>query len=95
MDFQVAGKISCGIQVTLIIDEGPVLKAPANAWKIVPANRAAVLVDAAQYFGALREAMKLAQRSILIVGWDINSRTRLVGESGEVDDGLPIRSVIS
>ncbi len=73
----------------LILDETPVLKAPANAWKVVPANRAAVLVDAAQYFGALRESMKLAQRSILIVGWDINSRTRLVGESGEVDDGLP------
>jgi hypothetical protein len=88
VDFQVDGKTSCGTS-QLIFDEKPVLKAPANAWKVVPANRAAVLIDAAQYFGALREAMKLAQRSILIVGWDINSRTRLVGESGEADDGLP------
>ena len=71
------------------LDQGRVLKAPANAWKIARADRAAVLIDAAHYFGALREAMKKAEKSILIVGWDINSRTRLVGESGRVDDSMP------
>ncbi|MGE0118364.1 MAG: VTT domain-containing protein [Dongiaceae bacterium] len=49
----------------------------------------AVLVDAAAYFAALRRAMRKARHVIYIVGWDINSRTRLVGESGEPDDGLP------
>ena len=34
--------------------------------------------------------MQRAQRSIFIVGWDIDSRTRLVGESCEADDGLPV-----
>ena len=48
-----------------------------------------MLVDAAQYFAAVRRAMRNARRAIYIVGWDINSRMRLVGESGESDDGLP------
>lgn len=33
--------------------------------------------------------MARARRSIYIVGWDIDSRTRLVGEGGKTDDGLP------
>ncbi len=33
--------------------------------------------------------MRRAQRSIHIVGWDIDSRTRLVGEDCEAHDGLP------
>ena len=60
-----------------------------NAWRVERASRAAVLVDAAEYFGAVRRAMCKAKRSIYIVGWDINSRMRLVGDSGEPEDGLP------
>ncbi|SEP70929.1 Uncharacterized membrane protein YdjX, TVP38/TMEM64 family, SNARE-associated domain [Faunimonas pinastri] len=48
-----------------------------------------MLVDAANYYGALRQAMISARRSILIVGWDIDSRTRLVGPGGEPGDDLP------
>lgn len=33
--------------------------------------------------------MQRAQHSIFIVGWDIDSRMRLVGESGKAEDGLP------
>ena len=60
-----------------------------NVWRVVRAHRATPLVDAAAYFEAVRAAMRSARRSILIAGWDINSRTRLVGPTGEVDDGLP------
>ncbi|WP_083747342.1 VTT domain-containing protein [Pseudoroseomonas deserti] len=60
-----------------------------TVWRLAQANRAAVLVDAANYYGALREAMKSARSSILIAGWDIDSRTPLVGPSGEARDGLP------
>ena len=70
-------------------EEGPVLQAGRNAWRIERAERAAVLVDAAAYFGALRRALRNAERTIHIVGWDINSRTRLVGENGETGDDLP------
>jgi phospholipase D1/2 len=53
------------------------------------ADRAAVLIDAGRYFGAVREALLNARASVFIVGWDIDSRTRLVGEDGRADDGFP------
>ena len=70
-------------------EEGPVLQAGRNAWRVARAERAAVLVDGACYFGALRRALRNAERTIYIVGWDINSRTRLVGENREAGDDLP------
>lgn len=60
-----------------------------NVWRVVRAPRAAVLIDGASFFRAARESMMRARRSIFIVGWDIDSRTRLVGENGSADDGLP------
>jgi phospholipase D1/2 len=60
-----------------------------NVWRIAEADRAAVLVDAATYFGALRQSLAKARHTITIVGWDVDSRTRLVGPSGKADDGLP------
>jgi phosphatidylserine/phosphatidylglycerophosphate/cardiolipin synthase-like enzyme/uncharacterized membrane protein YdjX (TVP38/TMEM64 family) len=50
----------------------------------------AVLNDAAEYFGALRDALLLAERQVHIIGWDIHSETPLVGPSGRADDDLPI-----
>ncbi|HEX5764060.1 MAG TPA: VTT domain-containing protein [Woeseiaceae bacterium] len=66
-----------------------VLEEGRTVWKLTHADRAAVLVDAADYFGALRAAMGAATRSITVVGWDIDSRTPLVGRSGEAPDGAP------
>ena len=60
-----------------------------NVWRVAKAARATMLVEGASYFAALRSAMIKAQRSIMIAGWDIHSQTRLVGPSGEVDDGYP------
>jgi uncharacterized membrane protein YdjX (TVP38/TMEM64 family)/phosphatidylserine/phosphatidylglycerophosphate/cardiolipin synthase-like enzyme len=53
------------------------------------ADRAAVLVDAAAYFGALRQAMSQARKTIYIIGWDVDSRAPLCGPTGCVEDGLP------
>lgn len=50
----------------------------SNCWRIEHADRVAVLVDAAAYFEAFVAACERAQHSILIVGWDIDSRTRLL-----------------
>ena len=58
-----------------------------NVWRIERANRAAVLIDAAAFFAAVRGACLKAQRSILVLGWDIDSRTRLVGENPTPSDG--------
>ena len=59
-----------------------------NVWRVERAQRAAVLIDAS-YFGALREALLKAQSTVFMLGWDLDSRTRLVGESGKADDGYP------
>ena len=62
-----------------------------NVWRVDRAERAAVLIDAGTYFGALREALLKAQSTVFMLGWDLDSRTRLVGESGKADDGLSRR----
>jgi len=49
-----------------------------NCWRIERADRAAVIVDADAYFRAAREAMLEAKHQILLVGWDFDSRIRLV-----------------
>jgi phospholipase D1/2 len=66
-----------------------ILRPGKNAWLVERAPRASMLVDGAEYFRAVREAMLKAERSILIMGWDVHSRTRLVGESGRAADGHP------
>ncbi len=60
-----------------------------NTWRIEHAKRAAVLIDAGAFFGAVREALLLARRSVFIIGWDLDSRTRLVGEDCAAHDGWP------
>jgi len=66
-----------------------ILREGETCWRTATAGRAAVLTDGAAYFGALREALLQARRRVYIVGWDIDSRTRLVGPSGRADDGWP------
>ena len=65
----------------------PLLEAGRNCWRIAKASRCAFLIDAAAYFAALRDAAQGARRSILVLGWDIDSRTRLPRTRS--DDDLP------
>ena len=48
-----------------------------NCWRREPAGRLAFLVDGAAYFAAVAAAVERAERSILILGWDLHSRVRL------------------
>ena len=48
-----------------------------NCWAIARAERAALIVDAKDYFEAFYHAALRAQRSILVLAWDFNSQTRL------------------
>ncbi|ONF94913.1 phospholipase D-like domain-containing protein [Sphingomonas jeddahensis] len=51
---------------------------PENTrWRIERANRAAVIVDADDYFRLARAAMMKAEKQILLVGWDFDARIRL------------------
>src|SRR5438132_14328543 len=67
-----------------------ILQRGRNVWRIHRAYRAAVLIDGAAFFRAVREAMLEARRSVFIVGWDLHSQTRLVGESDSAEDGYPV-----
>ncbi|MCR9174973.1 MAG: VTT domain-containing protein [Alphaproteobacteria bacterium] len=62
---------------------------------VVQARRAAVLVDGCAYFEALRSTLLKAKRRIVIVGWDIDSRTDLAPHlhdgDGIAPDGEPTR----
>lgn len=57
---------------------GPALFAPGyNCWHACRAPRATMLVDADQYFGAFMHAAMRAERSIIVLAWDFDSRMRL------------------
>jgi len=66
-----------------------ILRREDTCWRKEKADRVAVVVDGASYFAALRSSILKAKRSIFIVGWDIDSRVRLIGEGGARDDGAP------
>jgi phosphatidylserine/phosphatidylglycerophosphate/cardiolipin synthase-like enzyme len=54
-----------------------VLKPGRNCRGIARARRAAVLVDACDYYERLAQALRRAHRSVLIVGWDFDGRIHL------------------
>ena len=58
-----------------------------NCWRIERAQRLALLIDAADYFAAVRSAIVRAKESVFILGWDFDSRIRLVPQGA--DDGYP------
>jgi phosphatidylserine/phosphatidylglycerophosphate/cardiolipin synthase-like enzyme/uncharacterized membrane protein YdjX (TVP38/TMEM64 family) len=67
----------------------PLILSKSNCWKTGVAHRAAVLVDAADYFSALHETLLHAQRSIHILGWDLHSQVELI--RGKTSSNAPSR----
>lgn len=63
------------------------LDGPGVAWRVETADRAALLVDAAAYFQELRRALLKAKRQVLLVGWDVDGRTDLVGPDAAPEPG--------
>jgi len=60
-----------------------------NCWRIEPADRVSFLIDGASYFAAFMSAVELARESILIVGWDFDSRIQLLHDE-EAKDRLVV-----
>ncbi|MFZ5721107.1 MAG: phospholipase D-like domain-containing protein [Pseudomonadota bacterium] len=58
-----------------------------TCWRMEPADRVAFLVDTEAYFTAVFEALHKARRSILLLGWGFDPRTRLFpdGRDGPAD----------
>jgi phosphatidylserine/phosphatidylglycerophosphate/cardiolipin synthase-like enzyme len=60
-----------------------------NCWRVVHANRAAVIVDACDYYRVIRQAMLQARHRILIIGWDFDPRIKLDRtEQANADESL-------
>lgn len=64
-----------------------------NCWRTSEAEFASVLVDCESFYRAIHDAVSRAKHSIFIVGWDIDSRVRLLHGEAERHSRLP--SVIS
>jgi len=60
-----------------------------NCWRVVRAERAAFLIDGDAYFRAFRAAAIQAQHSIIILGWDFDSRISMLID--REPDGYPDR----
>jgi phosphatidylserine/phosphatidylglycerophosphate/cardiolipin synthase-like enzyme/membrane protein DedA with SNARE-associated domain len=64
-----------------------ILQPGRNCWRLARARRAALLIDGAAYFAALRDAARRARRSIFVIGWDVDSRVSLAPQGAQ--DALP------
>ena len=68
----------------------PSLFAPGrNCWRVERAERASFLIDGESYFRAFRAAALHARHSIIILGWDFDSRIRMLID--RESDGFPDR----
>jgi phosphatidylserine/phosphatidylglycerophosphate/cardiolipin synthase-like enzyme/membrane protein DedA with SNARE-associated domain len=54
-----------------------ILKQGKNAWRTERASRVKFLIDGAAYYDAFVAAVERAEHRVILVGWDIDSRTHL------------------
>jgi len=66
------------IQVRVSTRHFSVLPARRNYRRVEEAGRVSFHIDGDAYFNAFRAAAICAQQSIMILGWDFDSRTRRV-----------------
>ncbi len=55
-------------------EDDRILTPGETCWRIEPARRLALIVDAAEYFRLVKAAMLKAQHSIMLIGWDFDTR---------------------
>ncbi|MCL4065834.1 phospholipase D-like domain-containing protein [Pseudomonas sp. GX19020] len=67
--------------------ENPLLRPGENCWRVEAAQRFSFIVDGADYFVSLRKALLQARHSIMLVGWDFDTRITF----GDAGDGGPER----
>lgn len=71
------------MQINSLFQEGK------NCWRVEKVSRAAMLIDCANYYRALHEAIFRAQHSIFVLGWDIDSRIELLRGREAKEAGCP------
>lgn len=69
--------------------EPSLFKPGRNCWQVERASHATMLVDCANYYRALHQAVSVATHSVFVLGWDIDSRIELLRDDTFRDQGLP------
>ncbi len=76
-------------QTDALLQEG------TTCWRVARADRAALIVDAADYFVHLRTTLTRAKRTVYLIGWDFDLRIEMMpgqsDEDGNAPDGWPNR----
>ncbi len=67
----------------------PILRPGDTCHVLARADRSAIIVDAADYFLALRRALLRAKHQVLMIAWDFDTRIKLDPHQGR--DGVPRR----
>ncbi len=65
----------------------PLFEPGKTCWRVETADRVAMLVDSKTYFTAALTAMRRAKRSILLLGWGFDPRTRLKPDASGEEHG--------
>jgi phosphatidylserine/phosphatidylglycerophosphate/cardiolipin synthase-like enzyme len=66
-----------------------------NCWRVEQAARAAVVIDAADYFRLARKAILKARSQILVMGWDVDTRIELDQPEADGDGPVTLGALIS
>lgn len=72
------------------------LRPGENCGAVVRANRFALLVDGSAYYEAVAESIRRARRTVIMLGWDLDSRVRL-GPGADPEGGAlqpPLRDFL-
>jgi len=70
------------------VTQSTILNAGKNCWQKKHAKRVALLIDGENYYPALHAAIQKAQDSLFILGWDLDTRIRLLRDDSDTS-GLP------
>lgn len=62
------------------------LEPGSNVWRVEKADRASYLIDAEEYYYAFCKAVEKAEHSLMIIGWDLDSRVRLLRNGRDSDN---------
>lgn len=68
---------------------GRLLRPGETCWRLERAERMAVIIDAADYFATVRDALVQARHQVLLIAWDFDTRIKLVPDAPR--DGIPRR----
>ncbi|MFC7051441.1 phospholipase D-like domain-containing protein [Hansschlegelia quercus] len=63
----------------------PLLVPGDTCWRIEQAGRFALIVDAAEYYKAAKRAILSAERSVMLIGWDFDSRIEFEPEGRTIE----------